>query len=106
MASREFDHKIHWVMRFNMIHRNQRFRTNNVAAVLIIAAIASFSSISMASAFTLQSRSVKIADVKLFNANEENIEKMSIGLLTDENRDTLLRPAVDPSRPILVDAFA
>lgn len=60
----------------------------------------------MVSAFTLQSRSFKIADVKLFNANEENIEKMSIGLLTDENRDTLLRPAADPSRPILVDAFA
>jgi hypothetical protein len=33
-------------------------------------------------------------------------EKLTIELLTDENRDVLLRPAVDPSRPVLVDAFA
>eukprot|EP00804_Cyclotella_cryptica_P020324 CCRYP_014070-RA/>CCRYP_014070-RA protein AED:0.03 eAED:0.03 QI:314/1/1/1/1/1/2/522/209 len=33
-------------------------------------------------------------------------EKLVIEFLTDHNRDALLRPTVDPSRPILVDAFA
>ncbi len=33
-------------------------------------------------------------------------EKLVIEFLTDHNRDALLRPSVDPSRPILVDAFA
>jgi hypothetical protein len=33
-------------------------------------------------------------------------EKLVIDFLTDHNRDAILRPSVDPSRPILVDAFA
>lgn len=41
---------------------------------------------------------------KLFN--EKNSEKLVIELLTDQNRDSFLHPDDDPSKPILVDAFA
>ncbi|KAL3790831.1 hypothetical protein ACHAWO_010670 [Cyclotella atomus] len=87
-----------------MMQRNKRFCTSIATVILAIASFSNTSSI--VSAFTSRSLPVKFANAKLFNANEENTEKMAIDLLTDENRDTLLRPAVDPSRPILVDAFA
>jgi thioredoxin 1 len=38
--------------------------------------------------------------------NEKNSEKLVIELLTDQNRDSFLHPDDDPSKPILVDAFA
>ena len=38
--------------------------------------------------------------------NNEISEKLAIELLTDTNRDTFLHPDDDPSKPILVDAFA
>lgn len=80
--------------------------------MLLIAAVLSLSDTShsdaMASAFTCRSQPFRtqFANTKLFDASGENTEKLVIQLLTDDNRDTLLRPAADPNRPILVDAFA
>jgi hypothetical protein len=86
--------------------KNRICRKGATAAVVLTAVVLNISGSlqnkGVVSAFTT-SQCRASAKTKLF---EVNGEKMAIELLTDQNREALLHPDVDPSRPVLVDAFA
>ena len=73
------------------------------AVVVILSTVTSAPQTFVAAFTVINTSSHRTRQSQLFvNGNG----KMCIELLTDENRDVLLRPMDDPSRPILVDAFA
>lgn len=73
------------------------------AVVVLISTVTIAPKISVAAFTMICPSSHRLRQSRLF---VDGNSKMSIELLTDENRDALLRPMDDPSRPILVDAFA